>query len=82
MIENKCDYLIVKYKRKKPQIISMDNFLQCLKINNITPQYHYEWLKRTYGDKLEFIAGAINNITKLGYKVIAKVNDKGELELC
>ena len=81
MIESKCDYLVVKYKDSNPNVISMKNFLQCLKINYITPEYHYDWLQTRYGDKLEYIAGA-KKISKEGdYEIIAKVNKEGKMEL-
>ena len=80
-VEKKCDYLVVKYKGHGPQLESMPLFLECLKLNNITTKYHYDWLKENYGNDLEYICGAIKTDKKGGYKIVAKVNKKGEFEL-
>ena len=78
-IEELCDYLVVKYKNHEPQIQKCSELVKCMKLNGVGWKEHFAWLKEKYKDKLEYVKLGI--LTDKGLIYVAKMNDKGELEL-
>lgn len=79
-IEELCDELIIKYKsEKKPRYIDMTKLLKTCENIGVAFRKHIEWLFANYKEQLEICNGAI--WTDKGLIYVAKMNEKGELEL-
>lgn len=79
-IEELCDELVVKYKsEEKPRYIDMTKLLKTCKNIGVAFKKHIKWLFDNYKDQLEICKLAI--WTNKGLIYVAKMNEKGELEL-
>lgn len=79
-IEELCDELVIKYKNEeKPRYIDMSKLLEACKNVGLTFREHVKWLFAYYKDRLEICKLAIR--TDKGLIYVAKMNEKGELEL-
>ena len=79
-IEELCDELVIKYKNEeKPRCVNMNELMKSCDSIGVAFREHINWLFEHYKDQLKICKLAI--WTDRGLIYVAKMNNKGELEL-